>query len=306
MEIQQMRSFIAVAQTLNFNLAASQLFISQSTLSRHIFSLEKSLGVTLFERGKKFSGVKLTRAGAAILPHIRSILNEVDATQSFAKQLHGYGHEDSILTLGFDSRIIFTNFYTYLNQYRSKYPNVKVNIYDTSGTALFEKLRNNSVDVGITFHFTKVPEEGLDVRVLTKLPLYLRIHSDTLTRLGTSNPADILRMLPFYVTDINQDLTGFYIGVAQAMGISPNTVHCENNPELWAYVSSGQGVSMSYRTKAEQDPALIGIPIPHEYGMLPVYGAISARHATDTAKAFLTNCIEVQKQIEVAEITGAR
>ena len=48
MTIIQLRCFVEVAQELNYAKAASNLFISQPAVSRHIISLENDLGVPLF------------------------------------------------------------------------------------------------------------------------------------------------------------------------------------------------------------------------------------------------------------------
>lgn len=55
--------------------AAQKLFMAQSTLSRHIASLERHLGVLLFDR--RAHGVSLTRAGEAFIPEARVILSAV-------------------------------------------------------------------------------------------------------------------------------------------------------------------------------------------------------------------------------------
>ena len=52
MELQQLRCFVALAETLNFKKAAERTFVSQPSLSRYIAQLEAEYNVTLFERGR--------------------------------------------------------------------------------------------------------------------------------------------------------------------------------------------------------------------------------------------------------------
>jgi DNA-binding transcriptional LysR family regulator len=86
--IEQLRSFVAVAEELNFTRASRRLFIASSPLSRRIKALEEAVGVALFERGTRH--VRLTSAGEQMLPLAREIIDRVRAlaptVQSHAAQ----------------------------------------------------------------------------------------------------------------------------------------------------------------------------------------------------------------------------
>ena len=61
MDINGLRYFIKVAETMNFTKAASECAITQTAMSQHIRNMEKSLGFKLFERSTR--QVTLTPAG---------------------------------------------------------------------------------------------------------------------------------------------------------------------------------------------------------------------------------------------------
>jgi epsilon-lactone hydrolase len=90
-ELRHLRSFVAVAEELNFGRAAEQLYLSQPALSRQIRALEQFVGVELFRRSTH--QVELTLAGEALLDRARSILRGVDeavtVTQSVGGELVG-------------------------------------------------------------------------------------------------------------------------------------------------------------------------------------------------------------------------
>ncbi|MGW6055620.1 LysR family transcriptional regulator [Streptomyces sp. NPDC055189] len=67
-----LRYFVAVAQELHFTRAAERIFVSQPALSKQIRALERQLGADLFVRDQR--GVRLTSAGAALLPHAQQVL----------------------------------------------------------------------------------------------------------------------------------------------------------------------------------------------------------------------------------------
>lgn len=65
----QVRAFLAASEEGSLSAAARALHQTQPTLSRQVTSLERALGVTLFERGHR--KLQLTAAGLELLEHVR-------------------------------------------------------------------------------------------------------------------------------------------------------------------------------------------------------------------------------------------
>jgi DNA-binding transcriptional LysR family regulator len=70
--LRDLRYFVAVADQRGFTRAAQELFVSQPSLSKQVAALERSVGSPLFHR--EHDGVRLTRAGEALLPYARRML----------------------------------------------------------------------------------------------------------------------------------------------------------------------------------------------------------------------------------------
>lgn len=72
MDIDQVRTFLAVASNGSFIEAASRLYVTQSTVSARIQNLENYLRTRLFVRNR--SGATLTPAGKRFLRHAKTLL----------------------------------------------------------------------------------------------------------------------------------------------------------------------------------------------------------------------------------------
>jgi DNA-binding transcriptional LysR family regulator len=81
----KLQAFLHAADTLNFSEAARQLHLTQPTISHHIKSLEKEMGVDLFLRSG--SGLKLTEAGRLLLPRARKLLRQTIEMQQIMDSL---------------------------------------------------------------------------------------------------------------------------------------------------------------------------------------------------------------------------
>ncbi len=86
-ELRHLRSFVAVAEELNFGRAASRLYLSQPALSRQIRALERLVGCDLLRRSTH--RVELTLAGNALLDRARELLSALDEAVATTRSVGG-------------------------------------------------------------------------------------------------------------------------------------------------------------------------------------------------------------------------
>ena len=72
MDLEVVRTFVAIAEAGQFQVAAVDLSITQQAVSKRMAALERDLGVRLFNRTPR--GAELTIDGQAFLPHARELL----------------------------------------------------------------------------------------------------------------------------------------------------------------------------------------------------------------------------------------
>ena len=91
MTFNQLLYFQTVSEYENYHKAAEKLYLSQPSLSRSISSLEKELGVMLFE--KQGRGIVLTKAGRLFQEYTERILSECEVAKTKMNEIasgHGY------------------------------------------------------------------------------------------------------------------------------------------------------------------------------------------------------------------------
>lgn len=99
MEIDTLREFLVLADLCNYQDAAYNLSMSQSTLSKHIIKLEGELGVTLFDRGKH--SIVLNKNGAILQDYAKKICK---LNNECCQQLRESNDKEANLRIAFTAR----------------------------------------------------------------------------------------------------------------------------------------------------------------------------------------------------------
>jgi DNA-binding transcriptional LysR family regulator len=84
-DLTRLHAFVYAAESLSFSEAARQLHLTQPTVSHHIKTLEKTLGVDLFTRSG--NTLKLTEAGRLLLPFAHKLVHQAIEVQELMVSL---------------------------------------------------------------------------------------------------------------------------------------------------------------------------------------------------------------------------
>ncbi|HVP99037.1 MAG TPA: LysR family transcriptional regulator [Roseiarcus sp.] len=152
--IQNLRYALAAADYGSFRRAAEALLLRQSTLSRCVRQLEESIGMAVFERSS--GGVRATQAGRQFLRSARSILEQVEALAA-RTQSTGRG-EAGRLTVGFYTSLAAGNLRATLIDVSQRFPQLELEMFESSRSRLVTALRNGVVDIVIIPGATALPE----------------------------------------------------------------------------------------------------------------------------------------------------
>lgn len=151
MELNYLKDFITLAQIQHFQEAADALFISQSTLSKHIKAIESELGQNLFIRSRKQS--ELSEFGKLFLPYARKML---DIQQEYTALL--LPHSDHYVAFGYIPMVTLYNFISFFTAFLKKCPSYQYSLIEGDPERLLGLLRRRSVEFILTCDIPSLSE----------------------------------------------------------------------------------------------------------------------------------------------------
>jgi len=167
-DLDQLRTFAAVADAGSLTAAAPRLHLSQSTVSEQVRKLEARAGVPLFVRSKR--GVEATPAGNRLLHHARRIvaLNEAAFDELRGQAIKG------------ELRVAITDYYRthevagLLARLRECYPQLSLHVSAMKSAEIEHAHAKGQIDIGVVMNLSSGPFRPMsgDTRwVLRREPL---------------------------------------------------------------------------------------------------------------------------------------
>src|SRR6266542_1284434 len=187
MELRQLQYFVTVAEEANFTRAAAKLHVAQPGVSAQIRRLERELGQELLDRSARV--VRLTEAGAAVLPYARAALQAVDGARLVVDELTGLvrGHV-AIGTVTSHT----VDLAALLAQFHHDHPAVEMTLTENNSDQLIDALRGGRLDAAI-IALGATPPPDLELHIVTDEPIAAAVsHGDELAKRSTI-PLNALR-----------------------------------------------------------------------------------------------------------------
>ncbi|MFV5696497.1 LysR family transcriptional regulator [Flavobacterium sp. LB3P122] len=141
----RLKVFFTVANRLSFTKAATELFITQPAISKHIQELEEQYKIKLFERNG--SKISLTIAGEVLLKHTKNIFEvyrEIDFDMSAL-----INKQKGLLRLGASTTISQYIIPPLLARFHKKMQDIKVNLLNGNTEQIEKALLNKEIEIGI-------------------------------------------------------------------------------------------------------------------------------------------------------------
>ena len=145
MQMNQIRYFLAMCETLNFTRAAEKCNVSQPALTRGIQALEGEFGGFLFRRERGFT--HLTDLGRLMQPILTSIFHQTQTATSTARSFLRL--DDAPLRLGVMCTIGPLRFMGFLNHFHREHPGIELSVIEGTTAQLTDSLVNGMLDVAV-------------------------------------------------------------------------------------------------------------------------------------------------------------
>lgn len=294
MDTQQIKSFLTAAKCLNFTEAASQLFISQPTLSRQILNMEKELNMQLFIRRQK--SVQLTPAGAFLYDKLSALYHEYTDIIHMA-QIKAAGYSDIFrigILDGHDVNALFPNL---MKNCFDKYPNVQISLTRGSFHVLTDSLYNGSVDLIFTLLFDIDKKEQLSfLKVKSLLDVIVMPKAHPLASRDEISLADLADEQIFLISpEDSSEAASRYLSYCHSLGFFPKFRYAPNleTEMLWAEAGLGIALINDYNILAYH-PGLKILPV-REFQNNPDTDLVAAWHS-GSQKPFLKNFLKELKE----------
>ncbi|MBX9813766.1 MAG: hypothetical protein A4S12_00005 [Proteobacteria bacterium SG_bin5] len=302
MEMQQVRYFLAVAETLNFTRAAELCQVSQPALTRGIKLLEAELGDELIRREGRLT--HLTELGARLLPMLRQCYESAVSAKAIAAAVTA--GEATTLRLAIARVLDLELIMPMLRELRRVYPGLRLKLRRAAPEEIATMLKRGIADLAICtalddgwerFDAKPIFTEGFDLLFPTDHPLA--------DESGALPLAEAVRRGEAFVLHRGAELAAGAVTALAAAGVDSGRAHeVDQCDDMFALVAAGIGVGI-VPASGMQDARLrrrrgLGVPLSRTIAVYAVTGRPQPREA-----AALVNLLRAADWSAVAQPVAA-
>ena len=244
LNLRQLQYAVLLSQEGSFSALAQKLNITQPALSKQILTLEKTLGIQLFDRNS--NPLTLTAAGEHFIKEAKELLFREDKLMRSMEQFRQ--GEKGRLVIGitpFRSAYLIPKI---VKKVRERFPGVQVRLVEQGS----ELLRKNAADGKFDLAVVNMPvdESALDVTLIEpdRLVLVLRREmAEKIPELQGKERIDfsLCKDLPFVVPGEGQEMRMLFEKLCDVANIHPEiAVEAVSLNTVWELACSGVGATL--------------------------------------------------------------
>ena len=289
----QLKYFVAAAESRSFTKAAEQFYISQTAVTQQMQLLEEALGCTLFDRSTR--PISLTPAGKIFLSEAKTIL---DSMSRAAERVHDASTGlTGTLRVGFVRGYERSDLSVLMRGFHLQNQNALINFYRCSTDVLAAGLAQQEYDVIFTWDSTNLKaQDGIE---------YLKVESAQLVvALYTGHPLAGRRRLSraelrgetilYMSPDASNDSYGdaFFMQLYKEAGYKPNILFRSCDAEcILMMVAAEEGISILpdyFTDKLYDADNLVFVPLVGEDEREEIIAAWQSSNSNPVLTQFLS------------------
>ncbi|MBU2938944.1 LysR family transcriptional regulator [Lacinutrix sp. C3R15] len=199
MTTQQIKYFLTLANELHFWKTAEKLFIAQSSLTRHIQSLEDEIGIQLFERDKR--NVKLTDAGKFLQEKWTNSIKDLEHIQEQAKKID-QGTSGTV-SISYPGSIAFSYLPKFLSILNTNMPDLKLELMEPTDENHEKLLLDYKTD--IAFNRDEIKNAHINSLKISSEPICLVVPNNHWLNNETIKNLRALKNEKFIISGLHQN-----------------------------------------------------------------------------------------------------
>lgn len=243
MSMKKYEAFVRTVELGSLTKAAQALDSTQSRISHVLKDLEQEFGFSLLERGR--GGIRLTEAGALLLPKMQAILKENEALNELAAEIRNA--ETGTLRLGAFTSVAVHWLPGMIRDFQNDHPKVELQMLNGDYHDMEQWLKNGDIDLG----FVSLPApEGVRTVPLAEDPLVAILPKGHPLAQMDRIPIEALSRDPFI--SLRQSSAQDIHRALDTAGVRPNVKYTtKDDYAILAMVEQGLGISIVPRLLIE-------------------------------------------------------
>lgn len=269
MNFYQLECFVRAIEHGNFAEAASDLYVTQPTMTYQITNLEEELNVRLFYRTKR--GVVPTKAGLVFYEDAKSLLARYSQAVERVKSVEAEAGQ--VLNIGFSRYPDNYEFMASIQKFRNQFPDITVNMELERLMESVQELESGRYDLVLYYNYEERQFDKLRFIPLGQAVYYVLMsdgyplaNRESLTMEDLKGhrvlTPEEFRLTKFQVPSLE---------ILRRAGADVSHFYANHSMLLYA-ISAGVGVGIYPTRQREVDKGLIRVPLtslrPLQYGLL--------------------------------------
>lgn len=264
MDIRQIKTFISVANHLNFTKASEEMYMTQPSISKIIKSLEDELDTQLFYRTPS---VRLTDAGKELYAQSINLIALLENIPLEIQNLTNLNKGE--IRIGIPPIMGSSFFPRVIGEFKALYPNIQIKLLEAGSKVIEEKLEKGEIEIGVICSYPE-DKESYNMFKYVKSPLMVGVNIKNPLADRTIIKFKELSSESFILFQEDFSLYDLIIGRCMDNGFEPNII-CNSSQRdfIVEMVASNLGITflpeITSSTINRTDVKFIPLEVPNIY-----------------------------------------